>query len=207
MVPESLRRQILESIGAKSVVMKTSQQRRLLAVSENPTTLAQKSICNVQHLARGQRIQDDVLRRWRSYRRVQSCAHGRRLHRNRAEEGPLRDAMPTFSVNIMLVSLLIRHHRDAGLLALNFLLYVRCGACGKHDGLSRKPENPARVIAATERRDEIGMAERELGAISGIWHRCGRRAARGARASVSKINHDLRNLPRRRGFSPRAESS
>src|SRR5882724_6463112 len=42
MVPESLRRQILESIGAKSVVMKTGQQRRLLAVAENPTTLAQQ---------------------------------------------------------------------------------------------------------------------------------------------------------------------
>src|SRR5262249_40232042 len=33
MVPESLAQQILDSIGAKSVVMKTGQQRRLLVAS------------------------------------------------------------------------------------------------------------------------------------------------------------------------------
>ena len=34
MVPESLAQQILDSIGAKSVVMKTEQQRRLLVASK-----------------------------------------------------------------------------------------------------------------------------------------------------------------------------
>src|SRR4051812_48360334 len=34
MVPESLARQILDSIGARAVAMKTGQQRRLLAVAE-----------------------------------------------------------------------------------------------------------------------------------------------------------------------------
>ena len=35
-VPESAAREILDSIGAKAVAMKTGQQRRLLAVSEVP---------------------------------------------------------------------------------------------------------------------------------------------------------------------------
>src|SRR5262249_22291449 len=41
MVQVSLRRQILDCVGAKSVVMKVGQTRRLLAVSENPEILHQ----------------------------------------------------------------------------------------------------------------------------------------------------------------------
>ena len=58
------------------------------------------------------------------------------------------------------------------------------------------PENPARIIAASRRRDEIGIAERELAAMQGdlasmLQHKS-RLAALGL--AVSKINHDLRNL-------------
>src|SRR5215813_10736217 len=42
MVPESLTRQILNSVGAKAVAMKTGQQRRLLALSELPTSVRQE---------------------------------------------------------------------------------------------------------------------------------------------------------------------
>src|SRR5262245_11527083 len=37
MVPETLARQILQSVGARAVAMKTGSQRRLLAVSQMPT--------------------------------------------------------------------------------------------------------------------------------------------------------------------------
>src|SRR5437016_10349793 len=41
MVPESLTRQILDSVGAKAVAMKIGEQRRLLAVTEIPNVLHQ----------------------------------------------------------------------------------------------------------------------------------------------------------------------
>src|SRR5262245_63352832 len=41
MVPESLAKQILTSIGARAVAMKMGNQRRLLAASDMPTTIAQ----------------------------------------------------------------------------------------------------------------------------------------------------------------------
>src|SRR6202043_571900 len=58
------------------------------------------------------------------------------------------------------------------------------------------PENPARIIVASRRQDEIGTAERELAAMqsdlaSMLQHK-NRLAALGL--AVSKINHDLRNL-------------
>src|SRR5271156_665020 len=39
MVPESLARQILDSVGARTVAMKMGQQRRLLAVAEMPPAI------------------------------------------------------------------------------------------------------------------------------------------------------------------------
>ncbi len=58
------------------------------------------------------------------------------------------------------------------------------------------PENPARVIAGSGRRDEIGTTENELAAmqrdLASMLHQKNRLAALGL--AVSKINHDLRNL-------------
>src|SRR6187401_3095014 len=39
MVPESLTRQLLESIGARAVAMKKGQERRLLALGDHPPTI------------------------------------------------------------------------------------------------------------------------------------------------------------------------
>src|SRR5687767_13548391 len=39
MVPESLARQLLQSVGARAVAMKMGSQRRLLAVSQMPSTI------------------------------------------------------------------------------------------------------------------------------------------------------------------------
>ena len=42
MVPESVSRQILDSIGARALAMKMGQQRRLLATAEPPTEVLQE---------------------------------------------------------------------------------------------------------------------------------------------------------------------
>jgi signal transduction histidine kinase len=58
------------------------------------------------------------------------------------------------------------------------------------------PENPARIISASGRTDEIGTSENELASmqreIASMLHQKNRLAALGL--AVSKINHDLRNL-------------
>ena len=170
MVPESLRRQLLESIGAKSVVMKTGQQRRLLAVSENPTALQQQ--IDLRHVSAFGAVvgafETMFLRKDHDLiGAVGPAPMGADFIEIVFEEGPLRDAMLTFSVNIMMVSLLISG--ITGMLvyfSLNFLLVRPMRRITANMTAFREnPENPARVIAATERRDEIGLAERELNAM------------------------------------------
>jgi signal transduction histidine kinase len=201
MVPESLRRQLLESIGAKSVVMKTGQQRRLLAVSENPTALQQQ--IDLRHVSAFGAVvgafETMFLRKDHDLiGAVGPAPMGADFIEIVFEEGPLRDAMLTFSVNIMMVSLLISG--ITGMLvyfSLNFLLVRPMRRITANMTAFREnPENPARVIAATERRDEIGLAERELNAmqrdLASMLQQKSRLAALGL--AVSKINHDLRNL-------------
>lgn len=58
------------------------------------------------------------------------------------------------------------------------------------------PENPANIISASARQDEIGIAERELAAMQrdlyGFLQQKTRLAALGA--AVARIQHDLRNI-------------
>ena len=63
-------------------------------------------------------------------------------------------------------------------------------------GFHENPESSARIIAPSQRGDEIGVAERELSDMQrdlvSMLHQKSRLAALGL--AVSKINHDLRNL-------------
>ena len=51
MVPEPLARQILDSIGAKTVAMKMGDQRRLLAISDMPPAIHHISVSFIATLA------------------------------------------------------------------------------------------------------------------------------------------------------------
>jgi signal transduction histidine kinase len=115
-----------------------------------------------------------------------------------ADEAPLRQAMVQFSVHILILSLIISAISAALVyLALHFLLVRPMRRMTANMVAFRAdPENPARVIAASRRNDEIGTAERELAAMQGnlaaLLAQKSHLAALGL--AVSKINHDLRNL-------------
>jgi signal transduction histidine kinase len=106
--------------------------------------------------------------------------------------------MLRFSANVLLLSLLISAITAALVyLSLHYLLVrpmrrITANMMAFH----ADPENPERVITPSGRRDEVGLAERELAAMQGdiasMLHQKSRLAALGL--AVSKINHDLRNL-------------
>ena len=106
--------------------------------------------------------------------------------------------MVTFSVNILLLSLVISGITAMLVyFALHYLL-VRpmWRITGDMVAFRADPENPRRIITRSGRRDEISIAEGELAAmqreLASMLHRKNRLAALGL--AVSKINHDLRNL-------------
>jgi signal transduction histidine kinase len=114
------------------------------------------------------------------------------------DEQPLRKAMLRYSVDILLISLLISGITAALLyLALHYT-FVRPmrRITANMMAFRADPENADRIIVPSGRADEIGTAERELAAmqtdIASMLQQKNRLAALGL--AVSKINHDLRNL-------------
>jgi signal transduction histidine kinase len=114
------------------------------------------------------------------------------------DEKPLRNAMLRFSVNILLLSLIISGITAALVyLALHYM-FVRPlhRITANMTAFREQPENPARIIVASGRQDEVGTAEHELASLqselASLLQQKSHLASLGL--AVSKINHDLRNL-------------
>jgi len=190
MVPDSLARQILTSIGARAVAIKMGQQRRLLASAGLPSAIDHD--VDMRTMTVWSAIVDSFEIMLESgnqaIRVVGPSTSGGQFIEVVIDEQPLRQAMYRFSAGL-----------TAGLvyLALHYL-FVRpmrrltASLVGFHEN----PESSARIIVPSQRGDEIGVAERELSDMQrdlvSMLHQKSRLAALGL--AVSKINHDLRNL-------------
>jgi len=113
-------------------------------------------------------------------------------------EGPLRDAMLAFSWRILGLSVVISLF-TAGLvfLALQWLIVRPMRRLtASLTSFRESPEDVSRQGAPSARRDEIGVAEREVHAMQQGLRAALRQRARLAAvgAAVGKISHDLKNV-------------
>ena len=200
-LPDKVIQDILDNLGAKTVAIKMGNQRKLLAVHDMPHTI---------HHDIDLRDPSPMRAVWEALQTLFFCSDsdvmrvvglgppGADFIEILIEEGPLRRAMVRFSRNILLLSLVISAI-TAALVYLSLLyLFVRpmnrltANVVAFRDA----PENPARVIVPSGRDDEIGIAERELGAmqrdLASMLQQKSHLASLGL--AVSKINHDLRNM-------------
>jgi len=114
------------------------------------------------------------------------------------DEAPLRAELWDFGIRILELSLVLSLITAALVyVSLNWLLVrpmrrITASMMEFRDD----PEDASRVIAASGRRDEIGLAERELAVLQKtVQQALGQRARLAALGTaVSKINHDLRNI-------------
>jgi len=201
MVPDSLAKQILKSIGARAVAMKMGTQRRMLAVSDAPPPAIAHTY-DMREVYTFDSIVDafaTMLNTGKDVDRVVGPAPmGGDYIEIVLDEPPLRRAMLGYSVDILLISLLISCITAALVyLALHYI-FVRPmrRITANMMAFRADPENAERIIMPSGGTDEIGTAERELAAmqtdIASMLQQKNRLAALGL--AVSKINHDLRNL-------------
>ena len=113
-------------------------------------------------------------------------------------EAPLRKAMIGYGINILILSVILSVI-VAGLVfaALNLVLVRPIKRLTRNMVSFREnPEDRSRIIAPSGRKDEIGLAERELhdmqAELSLMLQQKSRLAALGL--AVSKVSHDLRNM-------------
>jgi signal transduction histidine kinase len=201
MVPDSLSREILTSIGARAVAIKLGQQRRLLASADLPAAIDHD--IDLRTVTVWSAIVDTFEMMMetgnQAIRVVGPAPGGAQFIEVVFDELPLRQAVYRFSRNLLLVSLLIAALTAALVYLVLHYLFVRPmrRLTASMIGFHENPESSARIIVPSNRGDEIGVAERELSAMQrdlvSMLNQKSRLAALGL--AVSKINHDLRNLP------------
>jgi signal transduction histidine kinase len=191
----------LDSLGAKTVAMKMGNQRRLLAVNDMPHSIHHDVDLRDPSMLRAVWEAIDTMFLCTDdhiMRVVGPAPKGGDFVEIVIEEGPLRQAMFRFSRNILLLSLIISAITASLVyLALHYMFVRPLDRLTTNMVSFREdPENPARIVQPSGRNDEIGIAERELGAmqrdLAGMLQQKSHLAALGL--AVSKINHDLRNL-------------
>jgi hypothetical protein len=201
MVPDSLAKQILDSIGARAVAMKMGERRRMLAIDDMPPevtdTFDMRTVTSFDAIVDAFKMmvntrRDDVMRV------VGPAPMGGEYIELLMNEQLLHKAMLRYSGDILLLSLLISCITAALVYLSLHYMFVRPmrRVTANMVAFRADPENPDRIIAPSSRGDEIGLAERELATmqteLASMLHQKSRLAALGL--AVSKINHDLRNL-------------
>lgn len=113
-------------------------------------------------------------------------------------EAPLKAAMMRYGMNILWLSVILSVLTAIVVYLALSRLFVKplTRLTSNMLRFSENPEDASRIMPATGRMDEIGIAERELASmqrqLSGLLAQKNRLAQLGL--AVSKINHDLRNM-------------
>jgi signal transduction histidine kinase len=200
MVPDELAASILGSVGAKTIVLKMKDTRRLLAASDMPPRI------DATFDLRDPTAWDSIVAAFytltASPGRILSVTGpapmGAEFIEITLDETPLRAAMRSYSENILLLSLFISAI-VAGLAVLAIHLMVLRPVRRLTSSITQfgdDPENAARIIEPSGRTHEIGIAEDALAVMQHTLveelNQKKHLAALGL--AVAKINHDLRNM-------------
>ena len=194
--------ELLANAGVISVVLKRNEQRSLfLRPGEAPPHVVERF--DLEHQTEITSIVDAFSLLGRDEDRVISVRGVPRLKAGLyieavMREAPVRTAMLDYSVNILAVSIIVSVLTAASVFGAIHILLVRPMMRIERSmtRFRRAPEDPGAVIEPSDRRDEVGSAERELAAMQAdlrlALNQRARLAALGT--AVSKINHDLRNM-------------
>jgi len=198
-VPRSVQDELLASVGATAIVLRTGKASRLLAAVEMPPTVDEVADLREVTLWRSAEAAFSTLTAWtpRTLRVIGPDRDGKSLELVISDR-PLRAAMIRFAGNILLLSAVIS-------ILTAMLIYVSlqrllirpmrrlAQAMVRY---SEDPEDKSRIIEPSGRSDEIGIAEDKLAAMQNHLTEslAQKRHLADLGLAVSKVNHDLRNL-------------
>ncbi|MEM6615560.1 MAG: HAMP domain-containing sensor histidine kinase [Pseudomonadota bacterium] len=201
MVPSELEKELLDQVGVNMIAVRQEAVRRLIALEDMPPVIdATVDFRDLSPIDAIRQAFETLLRNEpQTLRAVSSLsASDEEFVEIVLNDTALRAAMLDYSTNILTLSLII-----SGITALlvylsltRLLVRPMRQLTGAMINFSHDPENAANLITPTGRRDEIGIAERELRqmqeSLQSSMAQQRRLASLGL--AVSKINHDLRNI-------------
>src|SRR5690242_11797204 len=200
-LPPALRDELLERAKVKAIAVKKADARVLIIEMDMPTEIG--ASYDLRYSSWLTLIADALMVYMAPDDRIIRVVGQPGLNPSETidvvmEEAPLKAAMIRYGLDILGLSILISIITAALVyLSLDALLVKPMTKLTWNIvRFSERPEDPSRVISPSNRRDEIGTAERELSAmqheLSKTLSQKTRLAALGL--AVSKISHDLRNM-------------
>ena len=196
----TLQNDVLMSIGAKAIAVRDGGVSRLLVVAAMPPKVDEHiDLANTGPVAAMSGALDTLFsggkRMLRVFGKVGDSPTEFELIMS---DRRLRAAMLSYSRNVALLSLLISLFTATLVYTAIDRIMIRPIRTMTSSMLafSEAPDDPGRIIAAENRSDEIGVAEREL---AGMQQRLQRTLGEQKHLAdlglaVSKINHDMRNI-------------
>jgi signal transduction histidine kinase len=198
--PAELATKILDSVGAKTIVVTLPNGRRL-AASEGPQPPARATfeVDDPSMMTSSQEALATLFAAPGSLARVvgRSQSDGALVDIT-LDETPLIDAMWRISRNFFVLSLIVSAVVTCVLWAALWWLVIRPvrRLTSSIIAFGERPQEGARIIVPSGRRDEIGRAECALAAMQGsLANELGQRKRLAELGmAVARINHDLRNI-------------
>lgn len=198
---DALRAQLLTRAGAVAVMLPRADQREIFLSNEMPSKIDMRvdlrdknpftdMINGMDCLLRGgmRTLQITAPTKIRGAEAVQAIVN----------EKPIHSQLKSYAWGILLLAFLISLTTGVLVFISLYLALVRPMRQITHAMVRFRdnPEDASRIVAASARQDEIGIAENELAAmqrdIYGSLQQRSRLAALGT--AVAKIQHDLRNI-------------
>ena len=198
-IPRVVQDEILLSFGVKAIAVRADGVSQLIAISEMPEQVDEHvDLENTGTAAALAGALDTLIFGGDRIIRVFGSAgqEGKQFELILTDYR-LRQAMLGFSRNIAIVSLLISVFSAALVYAAIDRIMIRPIRRMTQSMLvfAQAPDDPARLIHAGDRSDEIGIAERELAEMQGKLQKMlgEQKHLADLGLAVSKINHDMRN--------------
>ncbi len=196
----ALQNDVLMAIGAKAIAVRDGGVSRLLVIAEMPPEVDEHiDLANTGAVAAMTGALDTLFfggkRMLRVFGKVGESASEFELI---VPDYRLREAMFVYSRNVALLSLLISLFTATLVYTAIDRIMIRPirAMTSSMLAFAQAPDDPGRIIAAEDRSDEIGVAEREL---AGMQQRLQKTLSEQKHLAdlglaVSKINHDMRNI-------------
>jgi signal transduction histidine kinase len=200
-LPPTLRAQIIKRAGAEAVLLTLADQRFFFQVNNEPKKV--DATIDLTRSGFGMSMAAALSCLFHRTDRTLHVIAPTRIEGARSigiilREGPIRAALAAYALRVMETGFFVSALTACLVFTSLFFVFVRPmeKITEAMVRFRENPEDSARIISASTRRDEIGLAERELASMQrdlyGSLQQKTRLAALGA--AVARIQHDLRNI-------------
>jgi signal transduction histidine kinase len=200
-LPPNLRTEILKRAGAEAVLLTLADQRFFFQVNNEPKKV--DATIDLTRAGFGASMIEGLSCLFHRTDRTLHVIAPTRIEGARSigiilREGPIRAALGAYALRVMETGFFVSALAACLVFTSLFFVFVRPmeRITEAMVRFRENPEDSSRIVSASTRRDEIGLAERELAAMQrdlyGSLQQKTRLAALGA--AVARIQHDLRNI-------------